>query len=89
MDLDNLRLTNLVSRNNGKGGKIVVVDFNKNGGRCLTFLVNDTDPTEVPGYPAQSLSYLDSVEEARTAIKIKYNSLEYEPRSTSKIEVFV
>lgn len=62
-------------------GQIVMVDFNNDGGRCLTFLVDDVEHPQVPGYPAVSLSYFNSVKDARLAIVDKYNELGYWPKN--------
>ena len=57
------------------GKQFVIVDFKNNGGKCLTFLVSDVAHPQVPGYPACSLSYFDTVLEARDAIFKKYNEI--------------
>lgn len=58
--------------------KIVIVKFPE--GHCLTFLVEDIKKPQVPGYPANGLTYFDSVEEAIKAIHDLYNSLDYTPK---------
>ena len=58
--------------------KIVIVRFSN--GRCLTFLVTDTKTPQVPGYPAHSLSFFDSHQQAVEAVKQKLKEIDYMPK---------
>ena len=72
-----MELQDVTSEMIKSGTQIVIVDFDNNGKECLTFLVTDCAKPEVPGYPARSLTYYNTVKEAREDIIKKYEEVGY------------
>lgn len=67
--------------------RLIIVEFNKrkdtkyyNFHKCLSFLVDDTDNAQCPGYPACGVEYFDSFEKGKKKIKALYKKVEYTPR---------
>lgn len=78
MELCDIQIKHL--KNAKRNNQLVIVDFDSNGEKCLVFLVEDSKSPQVPGYPAESLSYFDTVRDAREAIVEKYKQLNYFPK---------
>jgi uncharacterized UPF0146 family protein len=89
MELENIKKEHLENRNNENGGQIVIVDFDNNKKKCLTFLVDDIEKPNVPGFPAVSLSYFNTVAKARKEIIKKYRELNYNPKNNCHLYSFI
>ena len=73
-----------------KDKQIIIVEFekpNQKGHQALTFLVDNVDHPQVPGYPANALCYYSSVADARSAIIKLYDEYGY-PHYTRYLDVW-
>jgi len=75
--INDLTLEDLKSYWN-RPNKIVIVKLAENN--YLTFLVEDCEKPQVPGYPASGIEYFKSHQEAIDMIKKCLNNLNYTPK---------
>lgn len=68
-----MELNDVTSEMIKTGTQIVVVELEEHN--YLTFLVTDCENPQVPGYPARSLTYFETLESARLAIKSLYEKI--------------